>query len=78
MRPGLVIDEPRSTAQAIANSQSHGDFASELLLATDASVRKWLDGGQRSPAGALLIAHWRALRASRNDRFKFVTLLRWC
>lgn len=49
VRPGLVIAEPRSTAQAIANSQSHGDSASELLLATDASVRKWLDGGSDRP-----------------------------
>lgn len=40
----VVIDEPLSTAQAIANSQSHGYFVSELFT-TDASVRKWLEGG---------------------------------
>ena len=37
----VVTKEPLATAKAIARSQSHGYFVSELF-STDASVRKWL------------------------------------
>lgn len=39
----VVTDEPLATAQAIANSQSHGYFVSELF-SNDAAVRLWLQG----------------------------------
>lgn len=41
----VVIRESLANAKAIANSQSHGYFVSELF-STDASVRKWLERGR--------------------------------
>lgn len=40
----VVTDEPLASAVAISNSQPQGYFVSELFT-TDASVRKWLEGG---------------------------------